>query len=62
VKTHPNIITALAECIPELEPAQEQRDGHMTDSEEPDEGMMASPEQQEPTERRFLLQRFFFGP
>jgi hypothetical protein len=58
VKTHPNIIAALTERIPELEPAQEPREGHITAPEEADKGT-APPEQQEPSQRRSWWRAFF---
>lgn len=50
----------LAQRVPELEAATEQRKDHVTTSQEADKGM--PPEQQEPSQRRSWLYRFFFGP
>src|ERR671910_3062995 len=55
------IIMSFTQLIPELEASPEPREGHVTTSEEPGKGT-ASPEQQEPSQRRSWLHRFFFGP
>ncbi len=55
------LIAGLVQRVPELEPAQEPQEGHVTDSEEPDKGT-ASPEPQDASQRRSWLHRFFFGP
>ena len=52
------ILLSLTHRIPELEPAQEQREGNVTDSEEPGKGT-APPEQQEPSQRRSWWRAFF---
>ena len=55
------IIAGLVQRVPELEPAQEPREGHVTDSEEPDKGTAPS-EQQDPSQRRERSWwRVFFG-
>jgi hypothetical protein len=56
--THAN--ATLAQRVPELEAATEARESPMTSSGETDEGMMASPKQQEPSQRRSWW-RVFFG-
>jgi hypothetical protein len=58
VKTRSNIIAALTRRIPELEPAQEPREGHVTESDEADKST-APPEQQEPSQRRSWWRAFF---
>src|ERR671910_3018799 len=55
------IIMSLTQLIPELEASPEPREGHVTDTEEASKDT-ASPEQQEPSQRRSWLHRFFFGP
>src|ERR671910_372856 len=55
------IIMSLTQRIPELEASPEPREGHGTDTEEASKDT-ASPEQQEPSQRRSWLHRFFFGP
>jgi len=55
------ILLRMAERIPELEPAPEQREGlvaHATASEGTDKGKVP-PEQQEPTQRRTWWRQFF---
>lgn len=54
--THAN--ATLAQRVPELEAATEQREGHVTASEEADKGT-APPEQQEPSQRRSWWRAFF---
>ncbi len=61
VERKDTIIMQMAQRIPELEPAPGQRESHVPPSEEATKGT-ASPEQQEPSERRSWLHRFFFGP
>jgi hypothetical protein len=51
----------LAQRVPELEAATEPREAPVTSSEEADKGPTPQ-EQQEPSERRSWLHRFFFGP
>src|SRR5215203_6765427 len=51
------IIMSLTQRIPELEATTEQREGHVTASEEPDKG--TTPPEQKPTQRRSWLYRFF---
>jgi hypothetical protein len=55
--THAN--ATLAQRVPELEAATEPRESPMTSSGETDEGMMASPNQQEHTQRRSWWRAFF---
>ena len=55
------IIMSLTQRIPELEASPQPREGHVTDTEEASKDT-ASPEQQEPSQRRSWLHRFFFGP
>ena len=52
---------SLTQRIPELEGSPEPREDPMTDSEEAAKDT-ASPEQQEPLQRRSWLHRFFFEP
>ena len=57
------IVAGLVQRVPELEPAKEEssepRESPMTSSGETDEGMMASPKQQEHTQRRSWWREFF---
>jgi len=59
------IIAGLVQRVPELEAAREEapeeRESTQTPSEEP-HSTHAPPEQQEPSQRRSWLHRFFFGP
>jgi hypothetical protein len=55
------IIMSLTQRIPELEASPETREGHVMASEEADEST-APQEQQEPSQRRSWLYRFFYGP
>src|SRR5829696_7858358 len=55
------ILMTMAQRIPELEAAQEPRDGPLRASEEADNGKAPS-KQQEPSQRRSWWHRFFFGP
>ena len=55
------IIMFLTQRIPELEASPETREGHVMASEEADEST-APQEQQEPSQRRSWLYRFFYGP
>ena len=55
------IIAQLTQRIPELEAPSEPRESRETASEEP-HSTHAPPEQQEPSQRRSWLHRFFFGP
>jgi hypothetical protein len=55
------IIMSLTQRIPELEVSPETREGHVMVSEEADEST-APQEQQEPSQRRSWLYRFFYGP
>jgi excisionase family DNA binding protein len=55
------IIMSLTQRIPELEASPEPREGHVTASEAADKST-PPPEQQEPSQRRSWLYRFFFGP
>ena len=55
------IIMSLTQRIPELEASPEPREGHVTPSEAADKSTLP-PEQQEPSQRRSWLYRFFFGP
>ena len=52
------IIAGLVQRVPELGPAQEPQEGHVTDSEEPDKGTAPS-EQQETSQRRSWWRAFF---
>jgi len=54
------ILLSLTHRIPELEASPDPREGHVTPSEEVDKGT-PPPEQQEPSQRRSWLHRFFFG-
>ena len=54
------IIMSLTQRIPELEASPEPREGHGTPSEEADESSTAPQEQQNPSERRSWLYRFFY--
>jgi predicted RNase H-like nuclease (RuvC/YqgF family) len=56
------IIMSLTQRIPELEASPEPREGHGTPSEEADESTAPQEQQQEPSQRRSWLYRFFFGP
>src|SRR5215208_5391999 len=51
----------LAQRVPELEAPSERREAPVSSSEETDKGKVP-PEQQEPTQHRSWLHRFFFGP
>ena len=51
------IIMSLTHRIPELEATTEQREGHVTASEEPDKG--TTPPEQEPSQRRSWWRSFF---
>ena len=53
------IIAGLVQRVPELGPAQEPREGHVTDSEEPNKGTAAPSEQQETSQRRSWWRAFF---
>ena len=55
------IIMSLTQRIPELEASPEPREGHGTASEEVAKST-APQEQQNPSERRSWMHRFFFGP
>jgi predicted RNase H-like nuclease (RuvC/YqgF family) len=55
------IIMSLTQRIPELEASPEPREGHGAASEEAAKST-APQEQQNPSERRSLMHRFFFGP
>ena len=55
------IIMSLTQRIPELEASPEPREGHVTASEAADKST-PPPEQQEGSEHRSRLYRFFFGP
>ena len=55
------IIMSLTQRIPELEASPEPREGQVTASEAADKST-PPPEQQEPSQRRSWLYRFFFGP
>jgi excisionase family DNA binding protein len=55
------IIMSLTQRIPELEASPEPREGHVTASEAADKSTPPL-EQQEPSQRRTWLHRFFFGP
>jgi predicted RNase H-like nuclease (RuvC/YqgF family) len=55
------IIMSLTQRIPELEASPEPREGHGTASEEAAKST-APHEQQNPSERRSWMSRFFFGP
>jgi hypothetical protein len=55
------IIMSLTQRIPELEASPEPREGHVTASEAADKST-PPPEQQEESEHRSWLYRFFFGP
>jgi hypothetical protein len=65
VKTRPNSSAALSVRTPKLPAAaassQEPREGHITAREDADKGA-APPEQQELSQRRSWLHRFFLGP
>jgi hypothetical protein len=52
---------SLTQRIPELEASPEPREGQVTASEAADKST-PPPEQQEPSQRRSWLYRFFFGP
>jgi hypothetical protein len=54
------ILLTMAQRIPELEAPSDPRKGHVTASEEADKG--TAPPEQQPSERRSWLYRFFFGP
>jgi hypothetical protein len=56
-----HIIAALTERIPELEPASESPESPVSASEESGKGNVP-PEQQEPSQPRSWVHRFFFGP
>jgi len=56
-----HIIAALTERIPELEAAPEPRESPETASGEP-HSTHAPPEQEEPSQSRSWVHRFFFGP
>ena len=51
----------LAQRVPELEAPTERREAPVSSSEETDKGKVP-PEQQEPSQPRSWLHRFFFGP
>ena len=53
-----DLIAGLVQRVPELGPAQEPREGHVTDSEEPDKGTAPS-EEQETSQRRSWWRAFF---
>ena len=53
-----HIIAALTERIPELEPASESQESHVSASEESGKGSVP-PEQEEPPQRRSWLRTFF---
>ncbi len=55
------IIMSLTQCMPELEATSAPRVPSETSSEDKDKGSTLR-EQQEPSERRSWLYRFFFGP
>ena len=55
------IIMSLTQRIPELEASPEPREGHGAASEKAAKST-TSQEQQNPSERRSLMHRFFFGP
>ena len=55
------IIAQLTQRIPELEAPSEAQEAPVTPSEDAAKGRV-SPEQQEPSQRRSWLHRFFFGP
>ena len=55
------IIMSLTQRIPELEASPEPREGHGAASEEAAKSTTPQ-EQQNPSERRSLMHRFFFGP
>jgi len=59
VKTRPNIVGGLTERIPELEIAQEPREGHVTASEEADKG--TAPSEQKDGSARRSWWRVFLG-
>jgi hypothetical protein len=61
VERKDTIIMQMAQRIPELEPASEQR-GASEKASEATDGEDLPPEPQEPSERRSWLHRFFFGP
>jgi hypothetical protein len=53
---------SLTQCIPELESSPEARDAPETASEGSNRGRREVPPEQEGTQRRLWLYRFFFGP
>jgi len=61
VERKDTIIMQMAQRIPELEPASEQRGSAEKAAEGTDRGDTPS-EPQEPSQRRSWLSRFFFGP
>jgi hypothetical protein len=60
IRRRDHLLAAALERIPAIE-AGDEREGHMTASEEADKGT-APPEQQKPSERRSWWHRFFFEP